>query len=66
MIATKIPRCGTSKNTQGLSQKIQAIYFKIQGTYFKISALYFSPFLICCGVSTYRFEKNASPEVILS
>ncbi len=42
MIATKIPRCGTSKNTQGLSQKIQAIYFKIQGTYFKIYALYFS------------------------
>ena len=41
MIATKIPRCGTSKNTQGLSQKIQAIYFKIQGTYFKIYALYF-------------------------
>ena len=33
---------------------------------FEISALYFSPFLICCGVSTYRFEKNASPEVILS
>ena len=42
MIATKIPRCGTSKNTQGLSQKIQAIYFKIQGTYFKTYALYFS------------------------
>ena len=42
MIATKIPRCGTSKNTQGLSQKIQGIYFKIQGTYFKIYALYFS------------------------
>ena len=46
MIATKIPRCGTSKNTQGLSQKIQAIYFKIQGTYFKIYALYFSPFQV--------------------
>ena len=58
MIATKIPRCGTSKNTQGLSQKIQAIYFKIQGTYFKIYGLYFWQFVTNGKTDAYKYAKN--------